>query len=155
MKHPQDFSLGDFSRLDLDDPSVNPFSDGSGTKMYGVGNVITNKKGTDRPHSPMKVVNSNVTVPFTNVAPPPVKEPVQLHHPAAESAMQSTTNMTLWLQRNHPDLLVQMAKECSHLNMKPLPANATLQVPGVPMNFVAPPVPMSVTIKARNSWKSF
>jgi hypothetical protein len=141
MDHQQDFSLG-LSRLDVNDPSVNPFIDGTGTKIYGVNNAYIKRTTLDGPQKPMDVLNQSIMGSSTNVASPAVKEPVQLHHPAAASAIQSTTNMTLWMQKYHPDLLVQMARECGHLNLEPLPPSVRLQVPGVPTNFVAPPVPM-------------
>jgi hypothetical protein len=141
MSYQNKFALGP-SYLDRTDPKVNPFSEGSCTKIYGVPSSLPNKSGQT---STMKLVNFSHRDPLVvaaNTVPSTAEKPVQLHHPAAASAMQATTNMTMWLQNNHPHLLEEMAQRGNHLNAGTLPISASSQVPGIPANFVAPPVPM-------------
>jgi hypothetical protein len=139
MSSKENFVLG-LSNFGAHDPSPNPFNDRTGIQLFDPNHAAAHTSSKKATRLPVHLGQHVYPAVSTNTVTRAAKKRVQLQHPSA--AIQPTSNVTLWLQQNRPDVLDQMAQQENFANLSTLSTSVAPLVPGVPANFVAPPVPM-------------
>jgi hypothetical protein len=118
------------SKLNLA-PSINRFNDGTGTQMFGPGPVAANTSNQKAIRQPMSSAAPTYPAPLA------ANKRIQLRRTSASSTVQVTSDTALWLQKNRPDILAQMADQGGIST-----TNVALPIPGVSTKPVAPALPM-------------